>query len=135
MLVRKKYFQKCLFLSHVKKPFAPPACKWQWTGAVRGGLEKKLITFLLRGRMILCYHVNRFLTVSLLSEIFTPQNYNFPGENCSKNAIFGPNFPPDTQCRFFLKQNATVSSFIWSTNYTQSMREGFVWPFPILLNP
>ena len=31
--------------------------------------------------------------------------------------------------------NATVSRFIWSTNYTQSMREGFVLPFPILLNP
>ena len=30
--------------------------------------------------------------------------------------------------------NATVSSFIWSTNYTQSMREGFVGAFPILLN-
>ena len=36
-----------------------------------GGAREKLITFLLRGRMILCYHLNRFLTVSLLSEIFT----------------------------------------------------------------
>ena len=36
-----------------------------------GGPRKKLITFLLRGKTIFCYHVNRFLTVSLLSEIFT----------------------------------------------------------------
>ena len=31
-----------------------------------GGPREKLITFLLRGRMIFCYHVNRFLTFSLL---------------------------------------------------------------------
>ena len=36
-----------------------------------GGSREKVITFLLRGRMIFCCHVNRFLTVSLLSEIFT----------------------------------------------------------------
>ena len=36
-----------------------------------GVLREKLITFLLRGRMIFCYHVNTFLTVRLLSEIFT----------------------------------------------------------------
>ena len=36
----------------------------------RGGREK-LMTFLLRGKMIFCYRVNRFLTVSLLSQIFT----------------------------------------------------------------
>ena len=40
-------------------------------GGDGGGARKKLITFLLRGKMIFCYHVNRFLTVSLLSEIFT----------------------------------------------------------------
>ena len=40
-------------------------------GPSGGGGREKLITFLLRGRMIFCYHVNRFLTVSLLSEIFT----------------------------------------------------------------
>ena len=36
-----------------------------------GGPRGKLITFLLRGKMIFCYHVNRCLNVSLLSEIFT----------------------------------------------------------------
>ena len=36
-----------------------------------GGPREKLTAFLLRGRMIFCYHVNRLLTVSLLSEIFT----------------------------------------------------------------
>ena len=36
-----------------------------------GGAREKLITFLLRGKMIFCYPVNRFLAVSLLSEIFT----------------------------------------------------------------
>ena len=47
----------------------------------QGGPREKLITFSLRGRMIFCYHVNRFLTVSLLSEIFTKQKSNFQGEN------------------------------------------------------
>ena len=36
-----------------------------------GGPREKLITFLLRGRIIFCYHVNRSLTVSLLSELFS----------------------------------------------------------------
>ena len=53
--------------------------------------------------MTFCYHVNKFLTVSLLSEIFTEQNFNFREKNVPKNAIFGPNFPPVTQCRFLLE--------------------------------
>ena len=54
-----------------------------------------------------------------------------------KNAIFGPNFRPWFPVQVFVRSqtNATVSSFIRSPNYTQSMKEGFVWPFPILLNP
>ena len=42
-------------------------------GGVGGGgvSREKLITFLFRGRVIFCYHENTFLTVSLLSEIFT----------------------------------------------------------------
>ena len=40
-------------------------------GPSGGGPREKSITFLLRGRIIFCYHVNRFLTVCLLSEIFT----------------------------------------------------------------
>ena len=31
-------------------------------------------------------------------------------------------------------KNAAVTSFIWSTNYTQSMREDFVWPCPIMFS-
>ena len=38
---------------------------------VSGGPREKLITFLFTGRVIFCYHENTFLTVSLLSEIFT----------------------------------------------------------------
>ena len=38
---------------------------------VSGGPREKMITFLFRGRVIFCYHENTFLTVSLLSEIFT----------------------------------------------------------------
>ena len=64
------------------------------------GTVFSLITFLLRGRMIFCYHVNRFLTVSLLSEIFTEQNSNFE-KIVSKNAIFGLN--SDAQCRFLFE--------------------------------
>ena len=35
------------------------------------GPREKLITFLLRGRIIFFYHVNRSLTISLLSESFS----------------------------------------------------------------
>ena len=52
------------------------------------------MTFLLRGRVIFCCHVNRFLTVSLLSEIFTQQNSNFQGENCPNKFNFWPKLPP-----------------------------------------
>ena len=40
-------------------------------GGGSGGPREKLRTFLFRGRMIFCYHENTFLTISLLSEIFT----------------------------------------------------------------
>ena len=99
---KKKMCSEVSIFKPCQKTFAPPF-KWQWTGAVRGEAREKLITFLLRGRMIFCYHVNRFLTVSLLSEIFTWQNSNFQGENCSKNAIFGPNSPPYAECWFLLE--------------------------------
>ena len=37
-----------------------------------GGVgEREIDNILLRGKMIFCYRVNRFLTHSLLSEIFT----------------------------------------------------------------
>ena len=38
--------------------------------------------------MIFCYHVNRFLTVCLLSEIFAAQNSKFQGENCPQKCNF-----------------------------------------------
>ena len=52
-----------------------------------------LIALLLRGGMIFCYHVNKFLTVGLRSEIFTEQNPNLE-KIISKNGIFGPNLMP-----------------------------------------
>ena len=47
-------------------------CQKTFPPLVNGNEQKeKLITFLLRGKIIFCYRVNRFLTVSLLSEILT----------------------------------------------------------------
>ena len=41
-------------------------------GPLGGGVAReKLITFILRGRIIFFYHAHRSLTVSLLSELFT----------------------------------------------------------------
>ena len=60
----------------------------------QGRAREKLITFLSRGGTIFCPHVNRFLTVSLLSEMFTQQNSNFQGENCLKKCNFWPKLPP-----------------------------------------
>ena len=67
--MRKKFVQKCLFLSLVKRT-TPPLVNDNEQGPPGEGGREKLITFLLRGKMIFCYRVNRFLTVSLLSEIF-----------------------------------------------------------------
>ena len=110
-----------------------------WSKSESRLVRKKCVQkFLLRGRMIFCYHVNRFLTVSLLSEIFTWQiKLQFSRTKLSQKMQFLAQTP--SLCRvlvFFRSQtNATVSSFIWSTNYTQSMKEGFVWPFQVLLSP
>ena len=73
----------------------------------RGGPREKVTEFLLRGRMVFCYHVNRLLTVRLLSEIFTEQIV-------PKNAIFGLNSPPRSPVQVFVRSqtNATVSSLI-----------------------
>ena len=66
---KKKMCSKMSIFKPCQKPF-PPLVNDNEQGP-SGGPREKLITFLLRGRMIFCYHVNRFLTVSLLSEIFT----------------------------------------------------------------
>ena len=68
---KKKCVQKCLFLSLVKRRFLPLVNDNEQGPSGGGGSREKLITFLLRGKMIFCYRVNRFLTVRLLSEIFT----------------------------------------------------------------
>ena len=77
MLVRKKMCLKMSIFKPCQKTFSPLANDNEagpsrgGGGGGGGGAREKLITFLLRGRMIFCYHVNRFLTFSLLSEIFT----------------------------------------------------------------
>ena len=73
----------------------------------RGRPREKVTEFLLRGRMVFCYHVNRLLTLCLLSEIFTEQIV-------PKNAIFGLNSPPRSPVQVFVRSqtNATVSSLI-----------------------
>ena len=69
--------------------------------------KEKLITFLLRGRVIFCCYVKRFLTVSLLYL----RNSNFQEENCPN---FLPEIPPLCAVQVFVKSqtNATLSSFI-----------------------
>ena len=79
------------------KPFSKnvsPLVNENKQGPSGGGPREKSITFLLSGRIIFCYHVNRFLTVSLLSEMFTQQNSNFQGENCLKKCNFWPKLTP-----------------------------------------
>ena len=54
-----------------------------------------------------------------------------------QNAFFGLNFPPWCSVQVCVRTHTdtTVISFISSTYYAPSMREGSVWPFPILLKP
>ena len=121
-----------LILSH-------PPCKWAGTEAIRGA-KWKSYSFLLRRRVNVCYDTGRFLTVCLLFERFHWQNSNFQGAKISQKMLFwGLNSPPPPWYSALVfvgnETNATVSSFIPKTNYTQSMKKGFIWPFPILLKP
>ena len=68
MLVRKIVFKNVYFLALSKNVYPLVNDNEQEPS---GGPGVKRRTFLLRGRMIFCYHVNRFLILSLLSEIFT----------------------------------------------------------------
>ena len=68
---KKKMCSKMSIFKPCQKTFPAPLVNDNEQGPSGGRPREKLITFLLRGRMIFCYHVNRFLTVSLLSEIFT----------------------------------------------------------------
>ena len=56
--------------SNLVKNVPPPLVNDNEQG-LSGGPREKLISLFLRGRMIFCYHANRFSTVSLFSEIFT----------------------------------------------------------------
>ena len=88
----------------------------------QGRPREKLITFLSRGGTIFCPHVNRFLTVSLLSEMFTQQNSNFQGENCLKKCNFWPKLPPPPWCpvqvfvKSKIKPQSVVSSEVLTTH-------------------
>ena len=79
-----------------------------------------------------CYYLNRFLTVSNKTPIFKEKIV-------PKMQFLAQTPPPWFLVQVFVRSQTkitTASSIIWSTyNYTQSMIEGFVWPFPILLNP
>ena len=112
---KKKRGSKMSIFKPCQKNVSRP-CKWQCTGTVSGGLEKNWVCFLK-------YLPNK---TPIFKEKIVP-----------KSAILAQTPPPDAHCRFLLEvKQMPVSSVIWSTNYTQSMREGFVWPFPIiLLNP
>ena len=81
--------------------------------------------------MIFCYQLNRFLIVCLL--LFTQQNSNFQGEYCPQKMQFlAQTSPADTQCKFLL---VVKQMPLWVVSSEVLTTEGFVLPFPILLNP
>ena len=94
---KKKMCSEVSIFKPCQKTFAPPF-KWQWTGAVRGEAREKLITFLLRGRMIFCYHVNTFLTQwwSAFWNIYLTKLFQ-------KMQFLAQTSHPDAQCRFMLE--------------------------------
>ena len=89
----KKTCAKMSIFKPCQKDDPPPLVNDNEQGPPGEGGREKLITFLLRGKMIFCYRVNRFLTVSLLSEIFNKTPI-FKEKIVPKNAISGPNSPP-----------------------------------------
>ena len=69
----------------------------------QGCPREKVIKFLVRRRMILCYYVNKFLTVCLLSEKFTYQNSNFQEKIVPKMQFLAQTSLPDAQTRFLFE--------------------------------
>ena len=123
----------CITKNAWEKMFPPP-CKWQWTGVVRGGPREKLIKSLLRGRMIFFYHVNRFFTVCLLLYYLPNKTVTFKEKLSQKMQFLAQTSAlPWCLVQVFVRRqtNVTMSSFTWSTKYTQSTREDIVWLFPI----
>ena len=119
---------------NVSPPFSMtiPRCR-------QGGPREKVIQVLLRRKVMLCYDTNRFLNSCMFFGIFTvdskiPILWKKTGKN---NAFLGLNFPPWCSMQVCIRNqtNATASSFIPRFNCTQSMKESFWWPFPILLKP
>ena len=69
--MRKKTCSKMSIFKPSQKTFSPLVNDNE-QGPSEGGVgEREIDNILLRGKMIFCYRVNRFLTHSLLSEIFT----------------------------------------------------------------
>ena len=137
----KKVWLKMSYFQLFNKTFPPLVSKWPGTGAIRGAKWKSYSFFLLR-RVKVCYETGRFLTVCLLFERFHSQNSNFQGAKYPEKFIFEAWTPPPPPLPWYSalvfvgnQTNATVCSFIPRTNYTQSIKKGFVWPFPNLLKP
>ena len=100
-----------------------------------GGLHEKVTQVLWRRKVMLCYDTNRFLNSCMFFEKFWWQNSHFVEKTWKNFAILGLNYPLwcSVQVCFRNQTNATASSFIPRFNCTQSMKESFWWPFPILL--
>ena len=123
---KKKMCSKMSSFCLVKKrPPPPPPCKWEWIGAIRRPLRKTDKIFNERKDDILlsCKQILNclfaFWNICLTKLQFSRRIIIVPPQN----AIFGPNVSPWCPVQVFVRSqtNATLSSFIWSTNYIQSI--------------
>ena len=100
---KKKCVQKCLFFSLVKKR-PPPPCKWQCTGAVRGGPPGKVIKIFNEGKddiLLSCKQI--FSCLSAFWNIYLTKLQFSRRKLSQKMQFLAQTFPPDAQCRFLLE--------------------------------
>ena len=133
----EKNLIKHVVFSALSKNVPPPPFSMTIPKCRQGELREKVTPVLLRRKVMLCYDTTRFLNSCMFFEKIRYQNSNFVVKNGKKYCIFRPGLPPWCSVQVCIRNqtNATVSSFIPRFNCTQSMKESFWWPFPILLKP
>ena len=137
VLVREKNAPKMTIFYLLEKSGPPPPLVNDDDQAPSGAVLRKTNSIFIKRKDGILLRCMQIWNIFLLLEIFTWEDFDFQGKNCPPKCFFWPKLPPWCSMQVCVRNqtNTTVICFIPSTNYTPSMRKGFVRPFPILLKP